>query len=93
MKHKRPKEGWPWDRPGHQFYTDAMRKWLGGYEPILAAEMCRNGRGHNASAAASAARDKGLKFGEVWATGTLYGLGPETDTGKLMRMLKASKLG
>lgn len=22
------------------YYTDEMRRWLGGYDPVLAAEMC-----------------------------------------------------
>lgn len=31
----------PWEAPGFKFYTDEARRWLCGYEPILAAQDCR----------------------------------------------------
>lgn len=93
MKPKKPKDGWPWDRAGYEFYTAAMRKWLGGYVPILAAEMCRKkGSGGN-SRQSTETRNKAMFAGEAWATGTIPGLGAPADPGKSLRMLKNSKLG
>lgn len=91
MKLKRPAEGWPWERRGYQFYTDKMRAWLHGYEPTMAAEMCRKRYGN--SATSSTTRNAALLAGESWANGTIPGLGPQNDPGKAMRMLKNSKLG
>jgi hypothetical protein len=46
MKPKRPPGGWPHEQPGHDYDGPQLRAWLGGYEPVIAAEMCRNkGRG------------------------------------------------
>jgi hypothetical protein len=89
---KRPPGGFRFERPGFEFYTAAMKRFLGGYEPVLAAEMCKKPRG-GTSAIAAATRDAALTAGESWAGGTIYGMGPPDEPGKAMRLRKPSQLG
>lgn len=54
MKHlKRPPEGWPWEQPGHRFFTPGFPP---GYVPHLADEACRISINSRNAIAAAAAR-------------------------------------
>jgi hypothetical protein len=75
------------------FYTPAMQAWLGGYEPVLAAQIAAD---HLARATAKSAaantkqRMEGTKKG--WGSGTVHGLSSKPDPAKAGRIKKASKL-
>jgi len=56
--------------PKGPFYTAAMKRWLGGYEPVLAKQHAKV----NYSANATAARERDRAKGKPWAVGTVEGL-------------------
>jgi len=81
--------------PEKSFYTPAMRKWLGGYEPVAAAQMMRGYSPAERSAAVSARREEGLAAGEEWARGTIPSLTGDkfVQMGRTMKITKNSRLG
>lgn len=72
---RRRNEPKPWDRPGFKFYTDAMRKFMGGYEPVIAGELMAKRSTADISRQSSESRMKQAATGTGWGTGTLEGLG------------------
>lgn len=74
-----------WQQPGFKFYTDEMRRWLGGYEPVLAQQMCtplevaRSGL----SQKSSENRQRMLEHADVdvrlLASNTFHGLSKKSD--------------
>lgn len=71
MKMKRPKEGWPWEQPGHRFSID----WPPGFVPSTAAKP---GLMSDAAKrlASTQVREAARAEGKAWATGTIGALGP-----------------
>lgn len=56
-----------WRTPGFKFYTDEMRAWLGGYEPVIARELCAPAAGKPLDAAASdRLREAQMQGANVW---------------------------
>jgi hypothetical protein len=62
-------------QPRDSFYTPAMRKWLSGYQPVLATEMMRGYVPVDRSKQVSQRRTEARAAGEEWATGTITGMG------------------
>lgn len=98
MKRQRPPEGWPHEQPGHKFYTDALRAWLGGYSPQLAEQMSRSRSITTDSRNSTAARERSMALGCSYAMGTIHGLSLKSaeklaQMGKIGRLKKSSGLG
>ncbi len=77
------------------FYTPAMRRWLGNYQPVVAAEMLKGYNPRERSAQVSEQRERAMAGGEEWARGTIPGM-KAVDfpaLGKTMRIRKSSGLG
>lgn len=74
-----------WQQPGHQFYTDAMRRWLGGYEPVVADQMCTPMAKAHASLSqkSSENRQRMLEHADadvrLLASNTFHGLSKKSD--------------
>jgi hypothetical protein len=63
---------------GDAFYTPAMKRWLGGYEPVLGPELAAKRSTSEISRKSSEARMKQAIDGTGWGTGTMEGLGQAT---------------
>lgn len=58
-----------WRTPGFRFYTDEMRAWLSGYEPVIAREWAQPRAGKPLDAAASERlREAQMKGANSWRT-------------------------
>jgi len=77
----------------HTFYTAALKRWMGGYEPVLADMILGNYSTVERSKQVSQRRDAAMAAGEDWAKGTIPGIGKAVDEGRRMRLLKNSQLG
>ena len=56
-----------WKAPGFKFYTEAMRAWMGGYEPRIAREWARPAAGKPRDAeAAERLRDARERGAQAW---------------------------
>ena len=74
-----------WMEPGYRFYTDEMKRWLGGYEPVLAGQMCtplEKARA-NGSRMSSENRQRMLEHADadvrLLASNTFHGLSKKSD--------------
>lgn len=57
------------------YYTEAMRSWMGGYQPILGDEMGKQRSISEVSRKSSEARIRQADAGKGWGAGTIEGLG------------------
>lgn len=71
------------------YYTPAMRRWMGGYEPKLAHQMASERSSSAIRQQSSEARMKQARGGTGWGTGTLEGIGENTRAGGLSNTPRA----
>lgn len=95
---KRTKSPRRWEQPGFRFYTPALQRWLGGYQPVLADELISKRSTVEQSRTSSRNRDAAMKKGSDWAHGTIPGLSKNADQmnaqlRKTGRILKSGGLG
>lgn len=64
-----------------RFYTPALKRWLGGYEPVLGPEMAAKRGASEISRKSSEARMKQAVDGTGWGTGTMEGLSAKSSEG------------
>jgi hypothetical protein len=79
MGMKRPKNGWPWEKPGYTFSIG----WPTGYVPVAADQALRaSKKGQNVtmnSEKFSALRAARIARGDTRANGTIAGLSNKSD--------------
>lgn len=61
------------------FYSDAMRAWLHGYQPVLADEMLAGRSAVRDRENARLAREAQMANGTGWRSGSMHGLSKNAD--------------
>lgn len=63
----------PWEEPGHKFFTDECRAWLGGYVTVTEQERIVGPSDLEKSLACQRGREASKLAGKGWGNGTIPG--------------------